>query len=261
MRVLAIGDVYGKPGLQAVMSLLPGLLRELSVDFCIVNGENVDNGKGITSSSLNKLADAGADVITGGNHSLYRDRAHHIFDESPRLLRPHNFPAGSPGRGAGIFDGGAGKRIAVVNLMGRALMPLGDDPFRLGKALIEELSRETKLIFVDFHAEATAEKIAFGKYVDGTVTGVFGTHTHVQTADAQVLPMGTGYITDLGMTGSHAGVIGMKTESAIRRFLYPIGGGKSDGAEGDMQLHGAVFDVDPATGRTVQIEAIRRRLV
>ncbi|MBU0692556.1 TIGR00282 family metallophosphoesterase [bacterium] len=260
IRVLAIGDVYGKPGLQAVTGLLPGLLRELNTDFCIVNGENVDHGKGITAASLGKLIDAGADVVTGGNHSLYRDRAHHIFDENPRILRPYNFPEGSPGRGAGIFDGGAGRKIAVVNLMGRALMPLGDDPFRVGQALVEELAGETSFIIIDFHAEATAEKLAFARYLDGMVTAIFGTHTHVQTADAQILPKGTGYITDLGMTGSHAGVIGMKTESALRRFLYPVGGGKADCAEGDAQLHGVLIEADSSTGRALGMKTVKRSL-
>ncbi len=261
LRILAVGDIYGKPGLQAVTGLLPGLLRELKVDFCIINGENADHGKGVTAQSLNKMIDAGGEVITGGNHSLYRDRAHHIYEENPRILRPYNFPEGSPGRGAAIYDAGAGRRIAVVNLMGRAMMPLGDDPFRIGKAVIDELAKETKLIVVDFHAEASAEKQAFARYVDGRVTAIYGTHTHVQTADAQILPHGSAFVTDIGMTGSHAGVIGMKTEHALRRFLFPVGGGKADSAEGDLRLHGVIIDADPLTGRADFIEIIERKLL
>jgi metallophosphoesterase (TIGR00282 family) len=260
LRILIVGDVYAKPGVQTVHGLLPGLLRELDADFCVVNGENADNGKGITAPSLAKLIDAGAEVITGGNHSMYRDKAHHLFDENPRLLRPYNFPEGTPGRGVGVFDAGAGKKVAVVNLMGRALMPLSDDPFRSGKAVIEKLRDETKVIVVDFHAEATAEKMAFARYMDGQVTAVIGTHTHVQSADAEILAGGTAYITDIGMTGSHSGVIGMKTESALRRFLYPVGGGKADYAEGEERLHGVVIDADPATGRALAIFPIRRNM-
>jgi 2',3'-cyclic-nucleotide 2'-phosphodiesterase len=211
-------------------------------------------------SSVRDIFDAGADVITGGNHSLYRDKVHETFASEPRLLRPYNFPEGTPGRGAGVFDLSGGKRIAVINLHGRALLPATDDPFRLGKAMIEELREETPLVMVDFHAEATAEKMAFARYVDGLATAVIGTHTHVQTADERIFDGGTAYLTDVGMTGSQAGVIGMKTEHALHRFLYPLTGLKSAGAEGDVQLSGVVVDADPLTGKALEIERLTRRM-
>ncbi|MCX6600874.1 MAG: YmdB family metallophosphoesterase [bacterium] len=167
MRVLFVGDVFGKPGVEALERLLPGLLRSERVDFCIVNGENAEQGKGLVPGVVEELFQAGADCITGGNHSLYREKVHDLFDREPRLLRPLNFPEGTPGRGSGVYDARAGKRIAVLNLHGRALLPPSDDPFRLGKAAIEKLRGETPLLIVDFHAEATAEKIAFARYVDG----------------------------------------------------------------------------------------------
>jgi 2',3'-cyclic-nucleotide 2'-phosphodiesterase len=260
IRVLFVGDVFGKPGLGAVRLLLPGLLRSQQVDFCIVNGENAEQGKGILPPQVHELFDAGADVITGGNHSLYRDRAHEIHESEPRLLRPYNLPEGSPGHGMGVFDATGGKRIAVVNLHGRAYLPPSDDPFRLGKALLEKLREETPVIIVDFHAEATAEKMSFARYIDGLATAVIGTHTHVQTADEQVLEGGTAYISDAGMTGSYAGVIGMKTEHALHRFLYPMSALKSAPAEGDARLVGVIVDADPATGRALQIQRVEARI-
>jgi metallophosphoesterase (TIGR00282 family) len=235
-------------------------LRFYDVDFCIANGENAEQGKGIIPKNVQDILHAGADVITGGNHTFYRDKVYDIIDKEPRLLRPHNFPEGTAGKGAGIFDIKSGRRIAVINLHGRALVLPSDDPFRAGKILIEEFRQETKLIFVDFHGEATAEKIAFARYVDGTVTAVIGTHTHVQTADEEILMGGTAYISDAGMTGSHAGVIGMKTESAIQRFLYPMGGGKAANAEGDARLSGVIVDADPVSGKALCIFRIQHKV-
>lgn len=257
VRVLLVGDVVGKPGLEVVTRLLPGLLRELAADFCIVNGENAEQGKGLVPSAARELLDAGADVLTGGNHTLFRDKIHETMDNDPRLLRPFNLPAGTPGRGSGLFDLRGGRRIGVLNLHGRALLPAIDDPFRLGKAEIERLRDETNLIFVDFHAEATAEKMAFARYVDGLATAVIGTHTHVQTADEQIFPGGTAYLTDAGMTGPHGGVIGMKTEHALHRFLFPLSGSKSGVAEGDVLLCAAAIDADPVTGRAAAIFRIQ----
>lgn len=255
VRILLIGDVIAKPGMEAVRRLLPGLLRSEQVDFCIVNGENVEQGKGLVPAAAHELFDAGADVITGGNHTLYRDKIHDMMEADRRLIRPLNFPEGSSGHGMGIFDIRGGWRIGVLNLQGRALLPPSDDPFRRGKVAIAELRDETPLIFVDFHAEATAEKLAFARFVDGTVTAVIGTHTHVQTADEQILDGGTAYITDVGMTGSHAGVIGMATENAIHRFLYPFGPSKTVCADGDVRLSAVTIDADSATGKAL---AIRR---
>jgi hypothetical protein len=260
LRILFAGDVFGKPGVDALRRLLPGFLRSEEVDFCLVNGENAEQGKGIVPQQIREIFDAGADVITGGNHSLYREKAHEAFDREPRLLRPYNFPQGSPGRGAGIFDASGGKRIAVVNLHGRAMLPPSDDPFRLGKAIIEELRAETPLVIVDFHAEASAEKLAFARYVDGLATAVLGTHTHVQTADEQILEGGTAFITDVGLTGPHSGVIGMKTEHALNRFLYPMSAQRAGVAEGDLRVNGVIVDADPQTGKALAIQRFQRKV-
>jgi metallophosphoesterase (TIGR00282 family) len=255
-----VGDVFGKPGVEAIRSALPGLLRQAEADFCIVNGENAEQGKGIVPRSANEIFDAGADVITGGNHTLYRDKIHDIIGSEKRLMRPFNYPEGTPGWGAGIFDARGSRQIAVVNLIGRALLQPSDDPFRSGKRIIEQLALETPIVIVDFHAEATAEKLAFARYVDDKATAIIGTHTHVQTADDQILPGGTAFITDVGMTGSHAGVIGMATDSALQRFLYPMGGGKSVCAEGDVRISAVIVDSDPTTGKAIGIQRIQRSL-
>ena len=259
VRILLVGDVVAKPGMEAVKRLLPGLLRSEQADFCIVNGENAEQGKGLVPTAARDLFEAGADVITGGNHTLYRDKLHEMIEADRRLLRPLNFPEGTAGRGLGIFDLRGGRQIGVLNLQGRALFSPSDDPFRKGKAAIEELRRETPLIIVDFHAEATAEKLAFARYVDGSVTAVIGTHTHVQTADEQILDGGTAYITDVGMTGSHAGVIGMATENALTRFLYPFGPTKTACAEGDTRLSAVTVDADYVTGKALAIRRLHLR--
>jgi metallophosphoesterase (TIGR00282 family) len=260
LRILFAGDVFGKPGVDALRRLLPGLLRSQQVDFCIVNGENAEQGKGILPSCARDIFDAGADVITGGNHSLYRDRVHEMHDAEARLLRPLNFAEGTPGHGKGVFDAAGGKRVAVVNLHGRAMLPPSDDPFRMGKAAIEELQQETRIILVDFHAEATAEKLAFARYIDGEVTAVIGTHTHVQTADEQILEGGTAFITDAGLTGPYSGVIGMKTEHALHRFLYPMTALKSGVAESDLRVTGVVVDADPLTGKARAIQRFQAKV-
>ncbi len=260
-RLLFVGDVYGEPGQQAVAALLPGLLRELAADVCVVNAENADGGKGLSAAIIRKLFDAGADVLTGGNHTLYREKAHALINEDPRILRPLNFPKDAPGHGTAIIEVTPVVRWAIVNLMGRITLPPSDDPFRLGKQAVDELRSETPLIFIDFHAEATAEKIALARYLDGLATAIVGTHTHVQTADEQILTDGTAYLTDVGMTGPHSGVIGMDVTSALHRFLHPMGGGKSGVATGDIRLHGVVIDADPATGKALAINRIRREFV
>jgi len=257
-RLLFVGDVYGEPGQQAVVALLPGLLRESGADICVVNAENAEGGKGLSPGAVRRLFDAGADVLSGGNHTLYRDKAHGLITENPRILRPLNFPAEAPGRGTTIVEVSVRLRWAVLNLMGRAFLPPSDDAFRMGKRAIEELREETPLVFVDFHAEATAEKLAFARYVDGLATAVIGTHTHVQTADEEVLPGGTAYLTDAGMTGPHGGVIGMDTASALHRFLNPMGGGKSGVATGSVRLHAVLIDADPTTGKALAIQRVRR---
>ncbi len=257
-RLLFVGDVYGEPGQQAVVALLPGLLRELSADICVVNAENSDGGKGLSPAIIRKLFDAGADVLSGGNHTLYRDKAYAVINENPRILRPHNFPVDAPGRGYALVEISPRVKWGIVNLMGRALLAPSDDPFRMGKQIIEKLREETQLVFVDFHAEATAEKLALARYLDGITTAVIGTHTHVQTADEQILPGGTAYLTDVGMTGPHSGVIGMDTASALHRFLQPMGGGKSGVATGEVRLHAVIIDADIMSGKALAIQRLRR---
>lgn len=259
-RLLFVGDVYGEPGLKAVEVLLPGLLREVSADVCVVNGENADNGKGISQSSWKRMRASGADVVTGGNHSLYREKSHSLFAEEKFLLRPHNLSVDTPGSGVCVFECDVKTRWAIVNLIGRALLPPSDDPYRMALSLCESLREETPLIFLDYHAEASAEKIAMARLLDGKLTAVIGTHTHVQTADEEILPGGTAYLTDVGMTGPHSGVIGMDTDSALYRFLHPMSGSKSGVATGDVRLHAVVIDADRATGKTLQIQRLRRDL-
>jgi metallophosphoesterase (TIGR00282 family) len=260
VRILFIGDIVGKPGVEALRRLLPGLLRSEEIDFCVANGENAEQGKGILPSEVREIFDAGADIITGGNHSLYRDKVHDLYEHEPRLLRPFNFPEGTPGHGSGVFEANDRKRVAVINLHGRAMLTPTDDPFRLGKAEIERLRVETPLVIVDFHAEASAEKLAFARYVDGLATAILGTHTHVQTADEQILEGGTAFMTDAGMTGPFSGVIGMKIEHALHRFLYPMTALKAGVAESDLRLSGAIVDADPATGKALFIRRIQRRV-
>jgi 2',3'-cyclic-nucleotide 2'-phosphodiesterase len=245
---------------DALKRQLPGLLRWAEVDFCVANGENAEAGKGIVPNLVREMLDAGVDVISGGNHSLYREKSHEIHETETRLLRPYNLPEGTPGHGYGVFDASAGKRVAVVCLIGRAMLPPTDDPFRTGKAVVEECREETPLVIVDFHAEATAEKLAFARYVDGQATAVLGTHTHVQTADEQILPEGTAFITDVGMSGSHAGIIGMKTEHALSRFLYPLNSMKSGLAEGDIRISCVMVDADPGSGRALQIYRFQQQV-
>lgn len=259
VRVLFVGDVYGKPGLDTVKRLLPGLLRSAQSDFCIVNGENTEQGKGLLAHQASDIFQAGADVISGGNHTMYRDKTLPLLESDSRVLRPHNYPMGTVGTGFGIYDCRGGLRISVLNLQGRALMSPIDDPFRLGKKILEETKSEVALQIVDYHAEATAEKMAFARYVDGLATAVIGTHTHVQTADEQIFSGGTAYITDVGMTGSHAGVIGMKTEVALQRFLYVNAGGKSGEATGDERLCAVIIDADKS-GRATSIQRIQLQL-
>lgn len=259
-RLLFIGDVYGEPGQKAVTALLPGLLREVSSDVCVVNAENSDGGKGLSPSIIRKLFDAGADVLSGGNHTLYRDKSLAAIAENSRVLRPLNFPDEAPGRGSAIVEVSPRVRWAIINLIGRAMMLPSDDPFRLGKQAVEQCREQTLLVLVDFHAEATAEKLALARFLDGTVTALIGTHTHVQTADEQILSGGTAYLTDAGMTGPHSGVIGMDTASALHRFLHPMAGGRSGVADGDIILHGVLVDADITSGKALGIHRLKRPL-
>jgi metallophosphoesterase (TIGR00282 family) len=256
MRILFIGDVFGRPGRKAVERLLPSLREEYGPDLVIANAENAAAGNGITPDTAGELFAAGVEVLTGGNHTWDKAEGVPVIDSDPRVLRPINYPPGTPGRGAAVVTA-AGRPVGVVNVMGRIFMQPYDCPFRATDAAIEALSAETSILFVDVHAEATSEKIGLGWYLDGRVTAVVGTHTHVQTADERILPRGTAYLTDVGMTGPHDSVIGVRKELALRRMTaqMPV---RFQPAEGDIRLHAVLVEADPETGRARRIERIQR---
>ena len=257
MRILFVGDVVGAPGRRIARKRLRGLKRDVGAALTIVNGENAAGGAGLTAATAEELFAAGADVITTGNHVWDKREAVALLDREPRILRPANYPEGSPGSGVAVVTA-EGARVAVVNLMGRVFMPLVDDPFRAADRIVDELRGSAPVILVDFHAEATSEKLAFGWHLDGRVAAVLGTHTHVATADARVLPGGTAFMADVGMTGAFDSVIGVKKEQAIERFRtsrsIPY-----ETADGDVRLAAVRVDVDPASGTATAIERIELR--
>lgn len=234
---------------------LPQVRRQYSIDFTIVNGENAAAGFGLTRGVYDEIRTAGADVVTLGNHTWDKREILEFIDEEPELLRPLNYPAGAPGRGAATFSVGS-VRILVANAMGRVFSPISlDCPFRALDALLEEDGGQPKIRILDFHAEATSEKEAMGWFLDGRVTGVFGTHTHIQTADERVLPQGTAYLTDVGMTGPSESVLGMRREIIIGRFLSQLPT-RFDVAEGKRQFSAVVVTAEPETGRALEVERI-----
>lgn len=252
--ILFIGDVVGNPGQQIVSRMLKGFVTKHHVDFVICNGENAHNGKGMSLEALNLFTEAGVDVVTGGNHIWNNFNFFDTLKTSDRVLRPQNYPKGTYGRGFGVYKlpDGLGS-IAVVNLQGRTFMNPIDCPFRTADWVVKQVKEQTPMIFVDFHAEATAEKIALGWYLDGRVSAVIGTHTHVQTADERILPKGTGYLTDVGMTGPYQSVIGMQSKSAIDRMLYQTPH-KYECATEDVHFSAVLVTLDTATGKTVAME-------
>lgn len=233
---------------------LPGLEKKYKADFIIANGENAADGKGCTDKEGRMLFDLGVNVITGGNHTWDKHQSQDYLKSEERYIRPQNYPKGAFGRGYHIAETKKGK-VAVLNLQGRAFMATIDCPFRSADWVIEKVKSETKVIFIDFHAEATAEKIALASYLDGRISAFVGTHTHVQTADERIMPKGTGYITDAGMTGPYDSVIGMKTEAAINRFIYQTPQ-KYQTAENDVHFCAVFFKIDTETGKTLEIERI-----
>ena len=258
MNILFVGDVVGKPGRRIVAQQLPALRRELAVDFVIANGENSAGGFGITRETFDDLIGAGVDVVTGGNHTWQAREIHTLLDSDPRLLRPANYPAGTPGRGGGVFrTSGRGIPVGVLNLEGRVFMQPLDSPFLVARDEAERLRREAAVIFVDMHAEATSEKAALGWYLDGRVSAVVGTHTHVQTADERILPGGTAFITDAGMTGPRDSIIGMGREEVLQRFLTLLPT-RFDVAGGPVQLNAVLLAVDEGTGRAQGIQRVTR---
>jgi len=259
MRVLFFGDVVGRGGRKALLHELSGLRTRYDIDFVVVNGENVAGGFGITEAIFHQMRDAGADVITSGNHAWNQSEAL-IFSERERnFLRPVNYPAGTPGQGAGLYETADGRRVLVVNGMGRVFMEALDDPFTTIEQEITAcpLGEGADAILVDFHGEATSEKMAMGHFLDGRVSAVIGTHTHVPTADEQILPGGTAYKTDAGMCGVYDSVVGMDKGEPVRRFLTRIPSERFTPARGEATLCGAAVEIDDATGLATRIGPLR----
>jgi len=252
MKLLFIGDIFGKPGREIVRRGLPGLVEQHAVDFVIANGENAAAGFGITGDIADALFGYGIDVMTSGNHVWDKKEVLDYIPRQPRLLRPANFPAGVPGRGSYLGRTRTGEPVGVVNVMGRIFMNPLDDPFTVALREIEALRAKTRVIIVDFHAEATSEKVAMAWHLDGRATAVLGTHTHVQTADERVLPKGTACMTDVGMTGPHDSIIGVTVEAALGRFLTAMPA-RFEPAAGNGRLNAAVVTADPATGKATHI--------
>lgn len=259
MRILFFGDIVGKPGRQALKELLPALRREHAADVVIANGENASGGIGLTAETLRELLGMGIDILTTGNHVWKHRDLYGALDKEQRLLRPANYPAGAPGRGLGVYDLPGGQRLAVLNLCGTTYMDPLDCPFRTAETLLARLEAEEGhplVRLVDFHAEATSEKKALGWFLDGRVSAVIGTHTHVQTADAMLLPGGTAYLTDAGMCGVEASVLGMDHKVIVDRFLTRLPQ-RFRPATGRGSLNGVLLDVDEATGRARSIRTVR----
>ena len=256
MRILFVGDVVGRPGRDAVEGLLPVLRERHEVDVCVVNGENVANGMGITPRLAELLLAAGADAITLGNHTWRRDEIGPYLAASQAVLRPANMQADAPGRGLAVVEAANGTRVAVINLLGSLFLEPAHSMWEMVDALVEEASAAAPVVVVDLHAEATSEKVALAAWLDGRVTAVLGTHTHVQTSDARILPGGTAALTDVGMTGPHDSVIGVETALAVRRMRtgMPV---RFETAAGGVRLEGALVTCDPATGRATAIEPVR----
>lgn len=254
MKIIAVGDLVGTEGLRKLEKELPKLVKEENIDFIIVNGENVADGMGINEKAYKAMLNLGVDVVTMGNHTWAKKDIFNFIDDE-KIVRPANYSRNNPGKGYGIYEC-KGKKIAVINLIGRVGMNvLSDNPFTTAEDIVEELKDKVDYIIVDFHAEATAEKIALGYYLDGKVAIIFGTHTHVQTADETILEGGTAYITDIGMTGPIKSVIGMEVSASIKRFetslpeRYKI-------AEGKAKLNSCIFEINDETGKVVEIKRV-----
>lgn len=254
INILFIGDVIGEPGLKMVETWLPGLIKKHKADFVIANGENAADGKGCTVKEGEFLFNLGVHVITGGNHTWDKFQSQDYLKKESRSLRPLNYPRGTRGNGYHIAETEKGK-IAVLNLQGRTFMAAIDCPFRSAEWVLSKFKDETKVIIVDMHAEATAEKIAMSNFLDGKVSALLGTHTHVQTSDERILPGGTAYITDVGMTGPYDSVIGMKVQPALNRFLYQTPQ-KYETAKNNVHLCGMFLKIDTETGKALEIERI-----
>jgi len=259
MRLLFLGDVVGRSGRKAVVDALPGLISRYKLDFVVVNAENAAGGFGVTESIANDLLDAGADVLTLGNHAFDQRETLVFIERQERLLRPLNYPEGTPGKGCGLFQARNGAEVLVMNAMGRIFMPELDCPFRAVEAQIgmSPLKERADAIVVDFHAEATSEKQAMGVFLDGRASLVIGTHTHAPTADERVLPGGTAYMSDAGMCGDYASILGMDPEEPINRFVTRIPRGRLEPANGPATLSGLAVEIDDLTGLAIRVNALR----
>ena len=254
MKILAVGDIVGENGLNKLKDLLPTIIEKENIDFTIVNAENTSGGMGLTDKDFNVLQKMKIDAITMGNHT-WGKKDIFAFIDNPKIMRPANYSKGVPGKGYNIYNY-TGKKIAVMNLIGRTDMSiLSENPFTVADELVNKLSKEADIIILDFHAEATAEKIAMKNYLDGRVNIIFGTHTHVQTADEEITEKGTGYITDLGMTGPKKSVIGMDVSASIKRFLTSLPE-RYKLADGPAILNGCVFEIDDDTCKTIEVYRI-----
>jgi metallophosphoesterase (TIGR00282 family) len=254
MKILMIGDVVAKPGRLAVLERIQDIREQHAIDFAVMNAENLAGGFSVTPSLCEQLFSSGIDVMTSGNHIFDKKEAVEYIRKQPRLIRPANYPPNTPG--SGVWAGEIkGVKVAVANVMGRVFMPPSDDPFRVINQVLDSIPSDTRVRLVDIHAEATSEKVAMGWFLDGRVSAVVGTHTHVQTADERILPKGTAYLTDLGMTGSYAGVIGMDTADVLARFTS-VTARKAEHASGHVRICGAVIDVDDLTGQAREIQRL-----
>jgi hypothetical protein len=259
MKILFIGDIVGKPGRDAVAGIVPALRKEFGLDLVIANAENASGGSGITPKVSQELFASSVDVMTSGDHIWKRKEIFDLIRQERRILRPLNYPPGAPGSGWAIFTTPAGVKVGVICVVGRVFMDALECPFRTAKEAVKEISKETPNIIIDIHAEATSEKVALGWYLAGEVSAVFGTHTHIQTADERILPGATAYITDAGMTGPYDSVIGRRIEDVLQRFvtLVPT---RFEVALENIQLAGVVVDIDEQTGKARSIQRIQRKL-
>ncbi len=255
LNILFVGDIVGEAGLKIFAERLPKLKETIEIDFTIVNAENAAKGKGLTEKEASLLFETGADLLTSGNHIWDNWSAKKLLSENPKILRPLNYPSGNVGYGYSVETLKDGFRLCVLNLQGRTFMQTIDCPFRAADFVLKSVADKADAVVVDFHADATAEKISMARYLDGRAAAVFGTHTHVPTADAQILPKGTAYITDVGMTGPYDSVVGMKKEQAVRRFLYQTPY-KYEVAENDAKFAAVLLKLSKETGKALELEQI-----
>ncbi len=259
LRILVLGDVVGEPGRQACKAILPRLRQEEKIDLIVANVENIAGGSGLTEPSVRELFDCGVDAMTSGDHAFRKKEGEALFRNDARIIRPANYPAAVPGRGSMLVETRSGLQVGIVNLLGRVFLKPLDCPFEAARREVEKLRRDTRVILVDFHAEASSEKMALGWFLDGKVSAVYGTHTHVATADEQILPHGTGYATDIGMCGPFRSVIGREIDDVLKLFLtqMPV---RLEVATEDPRISGLLLDIDPQNGKTLEIRRVQERM-